>query len=316
MKNGMFVIWSVGIHIGLLVFTINNLSLNPSVDSNKQNLSSIELTQAPHPALPEKTIAKKPLVKKNTLVTKKRTPLKTKKTKRKAVNKTARLAKKTPTKKKLDTQLPEKEETKTVTSEVAPKNITNHSSDNDNELKVVVADIPKPSHTKLQPSTTLNSSLLDTEAGLSATEESLPIQNPNLEATKLPLKNIVQGNATTAEPHNFATANSNNSAVSIGVRDARNLKQKSNNLPPIYPMLARKQKKQGTTVLMAYVSKTGNVGNLKIHKSSGSRDLDAVSFRAFARYRFSEGQEGWVRMPFNFQLKGNPKAIPGLLMTN
>lgn len=99
------------------------------------------------------------------------------------------------------------------------------------------------------------------------------------------------------------------------IRDARTLKQSPGNIPPEYPTVDRKNKKEGTTILLAYVTADGKINNIKIEKASGSKTLDASSFKAFANFKFFPGQEGWVRMPFKFEIKGQTESFGGFLRT-
>lgn len=103
--------------------------------------------------------------------------------------------------------------------------------------------------------------------------------------------------------------------ASSQIRDGRNLKQLPNNKSPDYPLVDRQNKKEGTTVLLGYVTSAGVIKNIKIENPSGSKTLDASSYKAFTGYRFFPGQEGWIRMPFKFEIKGQAQKVNGLLRT-
>jgi|GEM_PF-2472445 len=94
-----------------------------------------------------------------------------------------------------------------------------------------------------------------------------------------------------------------------GVKDARKLTQQAGNIPPTYPMSDRLENSQGKVVLVAYVNGAGQVEDIKVEDSTGSFLMEAASVRAFSKYRFTENQPGWVRMPFEFQLKGPAKEM-------
>jgi protein TonB len=74
----------------------------------------------------------------------------------------------------------------------------------------------------------------------------------------------------------------------------------------------------GTTTLMALVGPTGNVSDIKVELSSGSRALDNAAFNAVRRWHFSPARrngvpiEGYVRVPVAMDgaTKGAPEFYP------
>ena len=60
---------------------------------------------------------------------------------------------------------------------------------------------------------------------------------------------------------------------------------------------------------MGYVNKSGNVNTVEVAESTGTSRMNASALNAFSSYRFQKGQEGWVKMPFEFTLEGEAKVI-------
>lgn len=92
------------------------------------------------------------------------------------------------------------------------------------------------------------------------------------------------------------------------LRSYLDLKQQAGNRAPQYPDLARRRGDQGEVVLNYFVTSQGAVKDVRIAKSSGSRDLDQEALKAVSRYRYVPGQEGWTEHPVMFSLKGS--AVP------
>lgn len=92
-----------------------------------------------------------------------------------------------------------------------------------------------------------------------------------------------------------------------GVKDARDLQQVPGNEPPSYPVDDRLKRREGTVILVAYVTKEGLVEDVQIESSTGSYAMNQESVRAFYKYQFVKDQPGWVRMPYEFQLVGPVK---------
>jgi TonB family protein len=80
------------------------------------------------------------------------------------------------------------------------------------------------------------------------------------------------------------------------------------NQRPAYPMLARRNGYEGTIVLSAQVLASGNVGELRIKKSSGYEILDQSALEAVQHWRFDPGKRmgqpvtTWVEVPIRFVL--------------
>lgn len=91
------------------------------------------------------------------------------------------------------------------------------------------------------------------------------------------------------------------------------LKQYSGNKPPVYPLSARKEQRQGQVDLLYRVTREGRVAEVQVAKSSGHSDLDEAAVKAIAKFKFVPGQEGWARHPIVFALKGVATTLPSKL---
>lgn len=125
------------------------------------------------------------------------------------------------------------------------------------------------------------------------------------------------GSATQAEP---APGRGENGAgqgaglvINGPIRDAGELRALPGNPNPVYPARDRLKRKEGTAVVLGQIQPDGRVGRVVLEKSSGSKEMDLESAKAFKNWRFQAGQAGWVRKPFQFRLVGNAKEVPAPL---
>ncbi len=78
---------------------------------------------------------------------------------------------------------------------------------------------------------------------------------------------------------------------------------------PSYPEDARRQGKEGMTVVSILVDEQGQVIREKLVKSSGSASLDSAALAAARQFRFLPGEKDgravkvWMKLPFAFRLK-------------
>jgi protein TonB len=81
------------------------------------------------------------------------------------------------------------------------------------------------------------------------------------------------------------------------------------NPPPVYPVLARRQRLQGTVVLRVLVDAGGRAEELRIDRTSGASILDEVALAAVRNWRFVPARRGneaiahWVDVPVRFRLQ-------------
>lgn len=85
--------------------------------------------------------------------------------------------------------------------------------------------------------------------------------------------------------------------------------QYDENMPPIYPAIARKRGYEGAVMLSAEVLIDGRVGKLRIKKSSGYHILDRSALKAVKKWKFEPARRlgfpiaMWVEVPVRFVLK-------------
>ncbi|WP_413582936.1 energy transducer TonB [Bdellovibrio sp. HCB288] len=100
-----------------------------------------------------------------------------------------------------------------------------------------------------------------------------------------------------------------------GVRSLDQLKQMPGNKRPQYSEDERLQGHQGKVSFEAYITKDGVPVQFKMKQSTGYRNLDKKTLAALKSWRFYPGQEGWVEMPFSWDLKGGVQEVKGRLRT-
>ncbi|WP_413292225.1 energy transducer TonB [Bdellovibrio sp. HCB185ZH] len=101
-----------------------------------------------------------------------------------------------------------------------------------------------------------------------------------------------------------------------GVRSLDQLRQMPGNPRPQYSEEERLKGNQGRVSFEAYISKEGIPMNFRMKQSTGYRNLDAKTLSALKKWRFYPGQEGWVEMPFSWDLKGGVQEVKGRLRTS
>ena len=97
------------------------------------------------------------------------------------------------------------------------------------------------------------------------------------------------------------------------VRSLEELRQVPGNHKPEYDSEDRLRQRQGEVSILAYVSKEGLPTQFKMVKSTGHRTLDLKTLKALKTWKFYPGQEGWVEIPFKWDLKGGPQEMPATL---
>ncbi len=108
---------------------------------------------------------------------------------------------------------------------------------------------------------------------------------------------------------NGATAGSPNQGQ---VRSVDQLKQVPGNPKPQYNETERIQRQEGDVVYMAYVSKDGTPTQFQQKKSSGHNNLDQKTLDSLKKWKFYPGQEGWVEIPFKWNIRGNEQERSAL----
>lgn len=99
-------------------------------------------------------------------------------------------------------------------------------------------------------------------------------------------------------------SNGGTAAVSNEVRALSELRQSPGNKVPQYDVEDRRQGRQGLVVFLAYIKADGLPKEFQLASSSGHRSLDAKTLKTLKSWKFQPGQEGWVEIPFQWDLKG------------
>lgn len=97
------------------------------------------------------------------------------------------------------------------------------------------------------------------------------------------------------------------------VRSLAELRQVPGNQHPQYDSSDRLARRSGIAIFHAYIAQSGAASEFKLIQSSGHRTLDLKTLKAIRDWKFYPGQEGWVEIPFQWDLKGEPRAIGGTL---
>lgn len=136
-------------------------------------------------------------------------------------------------------------------------------------------------------------------------KKDLAEQNQNLKQTNT---NTVVASKLVGKPTEGSSPNS-----AGGIRNIKDLRQKPGNKAPNYDAQDRYQRKSGEIILAAYVTKAGDLSSFKMIKSTGHRSLDLKTLKALKGWKFYPGQEGWVEIPFVWDLKGGVREMPTTL---
>ncbi len=97
------------------------------------------------------------------------------------------------------------------------------------------------------------------------------------------------------------------------VKGIEEFKQQAGNPVPAFDQDDRLKARAGTVVFQAYVTKEGQPQEFEMIESSGHRSLDYKTLKALKQWKFEPGQEGWVEIPFRWDLKGGPQELPSTL---
>lgn len=97
------------------------------------------------------------------------------------------------------------------------------------------------------------------------------------------------------------------------VRPLEDIKQMPGNERPIYDEDDRLAGRGGQVVFYAFITNAGQPSDFKLIQSSGHKSLDLKTLKAIRGWKFYPGQEGWIEIPFQWDLKGEPTAIGGTL---
>lgn len=96
------------------------------------------------------------------------------------------------------------------------------------------------------------------------------------------------------------------------VRAVSELKQIGGNPKPQYDNDDRMKNRSGTVVFQAFVQNDGTLKDFSMVESSGHRSLDSKTLKALRQWKFAAGQEGWIEIPFKWDLKGGAQEVSPL----
>ncbi len=98
-----------------------------------------------------------------------------------------------------------------------------------------------------------------------------------------------------------------------GVKSLEQIRQKPGNPKPRYDRDERLRGDKGVVVFKAYINNAGSPVKIEKITSSGHQNLDAKSEKALLKWKFESGQEGWVEVPFKWELRGDALESGGTL---
>ena len=97
------------------------------------------------------------------------------------------------------------------------------------------------------------------------------------------------------------------------IRDASRLTPAPGNQSFAYPQQDRLHGRTGTATVVGRVEADGSVTQVALEKSSGSKTMDQEALSTFRKWKFMPGQEGYVRKPVQFVLKGDAQQSKATL---
>lgn len=154
--------------------------------------------------------------------------------------------------------------------------------------QVVPSQIVQPVTPVLSEATYLLSEpIVSPEPELEITQEALPAETSPLAETK-----------TATDKHLPAESVRADSAPITAPRaDAQHL----NNPVPVYPMLSRRLKEQGTVILQVLILADGSIAELSVLQSSGFSRLDAAAMEAVKKWRFEPARQDGIAITYQYQ---------------
>ncbi|MBX3040735.1 MAG: TonB family protein [Bdellovibrionaceae bacterium] len=102
------------------------------------------------------------------------------------------------------------------------------------------------------------------------------------------------------------------SGTAGGVRRLEHIRQVPGNPRPAYSEVERAQNQHGEVIFLAYVNKQGQPVQFKQTKSTGHNNLDQKTLASLKQWKFYPGQEGWVEIPFKWDIRGGPQEMSAL----
>jgi protein TonB len=97
------------------------------------------------------------------------------------------------------------------------------------------------------------------------------------------------------------------------IKEIGEVRQMAGNVPPSYPPADRLTQREGQVSVLAFVGTSGQVNQVLLENSNGSEAMNQSVMQAVRKYRFQPGQPSWVRVPFQFSLRGAAEEAPSTL---
>jgi len=119
--------------------------------------------------------------------------------------------------------------------------------------------------------------------------------------------------AAAAQQYSRQMALGSSLGVNGPVRTLSEVRQAPGNKRPAYEKEDRLAGRQGDVSFLAYVGTDGTIKQFKLLQSTGHRSLDAHTLSAIRDWKFLPGNEGWVEIPFRWDLKGGPQEMTATL---
>ncbi|MDO9529887.1 MAG: energy transducer TonB [Syntrophales bacterium] len=175
--------------------------------------------------------------------------------------------------------------------------------------------VPRPVHFKAKKYSRLIISMVSTHAPdvvpvvqkkrKVVVKEKKEIIKPDNQSTPIPKREIVKETVSLKKAANKPVS------TSVPMETAKEVlavPRYGENMPPAYPAIARRRGYEGIVILSAEILVNGNVGKLKIKKSSGYSMLDRSALETVRKWKFEPGSRMgcpvtmYVEVPVRFVL--------------
>lgn len=157
----------------------------------------------------------------------------------------------------------------------------------------------------------INDQLSETESAVAAENQALAAQAES-RANALKAQKEAAEKASKEDGEGLAAQNAGPGQPGE-LRTLEQLRQMPGNPKPQYEPHERLQGQQGNVIFKAFVTPNGELTQFQLLQSTGHRNLDSKTLKALKQWKFYPGQQGWVELPFKWDLKGGPQEMPTLL---
>lgn len=180
----------------------------------------------------------------------------------------------------------------------------------------VAVEPPQLQGVLIAPAAKIETPVTKSAPELTKTQPKLAPKKPLTKPTQATPAPVAKAAAPTSAPTSVPNKAVSHSAPARSEKTAEPVTQLPNadaaglnNKAPVYPLLSRKRKEQGTVYLLLLVSKEGRVTQLKLQKTSGFARLDQAALQAVKHWKFQPArQQGepidyWYELPLKFSLQ-------------